>query len=167
MGKLFPAFLKKRDACPDIPQRGDRQGFLSRHGGIWLRRAHFVRFVAEFTPQSGAAQLLLLHPSRCSPPTLLMLRSGASIRSGRDRVTFSPRDMLAPSLKQPISNHSIWLLPEISHRLISIRSALLTLGPIGPLGLRYSASRPRTTTPVTEHKRVSHVSMESFGNLII
>jgi len=34
MFKLFPAFLrKKRDACPDIPQRGDRQGFLPRHSG--------------------------------------------------------------------------------------------------------------------------------------
>jgi len=34
MGKLFPAFSKKAG------------WFLSRQGGIWLRRAHFVRFVS-------------------------------------------------------------------------------------------------------------------------
>jgi hypothetical protein len=39
--------------------------FLPRQGGIWLRRALRLsadRFVAEFIPQSGAPQLLFLHP---------------------------------------------------------------------------------------------------------
>jgi len=47
-------------------------GVFARHGGIWLRQAHLslfrkaeVRFVAEFIPQSGTPQLLLVTPQPC------------------------------------------------------------------------------------------------------
>jgi len=73
-GKLFPA-LQDRSSRFLPAEAGFTFGELPSVG--WLRRAHFVRFVAESTPLCGAPQLLFLHPRQLRNCPFTRTRSSA------------------------------------------------------------------------------------------